>query len=178
MIEKAIELAKSVHIGQKRKFDGAEYFSHPDMVANIVKKYKKSKHIVELVCAAYLHDVIEDGNITYEYLNKEFGDMISSLVLEVTNDVKLLSEYGKKEYITKKSLTLTNYALVIKLSDRLHNLSDIDIAPKEFVKKYTDETSYLIKVLREFRKLTKTQMQIILEIENIIYKVKKDATIV
>ena len=165
MIEKAKILAKEIHKDQKRKFDGSPYFVHPESVANLVAKFKESKHINELVSAAYLHDSMEDCGITFDYLQIEFGYMVASIVLEVSNDFETLKKYGKKHYMSNKVLTLSNYGLVIKLSDRLDNVSDLSIASPEFRKKYVDETEYLIQVLEDFRNLTSTQLKIIEEIK-------------
>lgn len=165
MIEKAKILAKEIHKNQKRKFDGSPYFVHPESVANNVIEFKKSKHINELVSAAYLHDSIEDCGISFDYLQKEFGYMVASIVAEVSNDFQIMRQYGKKYYMSNKVLTLSNYGLVIKLSDRLDNVSDLTIASPEFRKKYVDETEYLIQILQDFRNLTQTQLKLIAEIK-------------
>ena len=140
MIEKAKHIAQEAHKDQIRKFDGSPYFVHPESVAMIVREYKKSKHINELVCAAYLHDSIEDCGLSFDYLQSEFGYMVASIVAEVTNDYKIMKKYGKKYYMSNKVLTLSSYGLVIKLSDRLDNVSDFDIAPPEFKKRYSEES--------------------------------------
>ena len=165
MIEKAKNIAKEIHKDQKRKFDGSPYFVHPESVANIVTEFKKSKHINELVSAAYLHDSIEDCGISFDYLQREFGYMVASIVAEVSNDFEIMKRYGKKYYMSNKVLTLSNYGLVIKLSDRLDNVSDLSIASPEFRKKYVNETEYLIQILEDFRNLTQTQLKLIVEIK-------------
>lgn len=165
MIEKAKILAKEIHKNQKRKFDGSPYFVHPEAVANNVIEFKKSKHINELVSAAYLHDSIEDCGISFDYLQREFGYMVASIVAEVSNEYEIMKRYGKKYYMSNKVLTLSNYGLVIKLSDRLDNVSDLNIASPEFRKKYTDETEYLIQILEDFRNLTQTQLKLIEKIK-------------
>jgi len=161
MIEKAKILSKEVHKNQVRKFDGSPYFVHPDAVANIVKEFKKSKHINELISAAYLHDSMEDCGISFDYLQTQFGYMVASIVAEVSNNIEMLKKYGKKYYMSNKVLTLSNYGLVIKLSDRLDNISDLNIVSQEFKDRYIDETEYLIQVLQDFRNLTHTQLKLI-----------------
>jgi len=166
MIEKAKILSKELHENQKRKFDGSPYFVHPESVAQIVLENKKSKHINELVSAAYLHDAIEDAGISFETLVKEFGYMVASIVLEVTNEHSLIKTYGKKYYMSNKVLTLTNYGLVIKLSDRLDNVSDLHLADYDFRKRYIDETNYILQVLEDFRDLTETQIKLVNKIKD------------
>lgn len=91
--------------------------------------------------------------------------MVASIVSEVSNDFEIMRKYGKKYYMSNKVLTLSNYGLVIKLSDRLDNVSDLNIASPEFRKKYTDETAYLIQILQDFRNLTQTQLKLIVQIK-------------
>ena len=165
MIEKAKYIAKEAHEGQTRKFDGSPYFVHPEHVATIVREYKKSKHINELVSAAYLHDSIEDCGLSFDYLQSEFGYMVASIVAEVTNDSKKMRKYGKKYYMSNKVLTLSSYGLIIKLCDRLDNVSDLSIATPEFRERYSNETAYLIQILEDFRNLTDTQKRLIEEIK-------------
>ena len=142
---------------------------HPESVAQIILNTKKSKHINELVSSAYLHDAIEDAGISFEQLVNEFGYMVASIVLEVTNEHSLIKTYGKKVYMSNKVLTLTNYGLVIKLSDRLDNVSDLDLADENFRNKYIDETKYLVQVLEDFRDLTPTQKVLIEKIKDMIF---------
>ena len=165
MVEKAKILAFKVHKDQKRKFGGFPYFVHPESVASIVIEFKKSKHINELVSAAYLHDSIEDCGITFDYLQKEFGYMVASIVAEVSNDMHKMKVYGKKYYMSNKVLTLSDYGLVIKLCDRLDNVSDLHIASESFVTKYVEDTEYMVQVLQDFRNLTYTQLKLIAAIK-------------
>ena len=90
MVIKAKILSEKAHENQLRKFNGSPYAVHPDSVAKIVLNNKDSKHINELVSSAYLHDVIEDTGITFEQLLEEFGYMVASIVLEVTNEFSLI----------------------------------------------------------------------------------------
>ena len=165
MIDKAKKISKEAHKNQTRKFEGEPYFVHPERVAQIIFDNKDSKHINELVSSGYLHDVIEDAGIPFEFLKKEFGYMVASIVLEVTNEQTLMIKYGKKNYMSNKVLTLTNYGLIVKLSDRLDNVSDLHLANQKFRKKYIDETEHLLQILEDFRDLTETQKKLIKKIK-------------
>jgi len=168
MVVRASNFAKKHHINQKRRINGVNYAYHPAETAYIVDAFKRSKHLDILLTAALLHDVIEDCNISIEEIEKEFGSFVASIVQELTNDNEAIKKFGKKQYMIYKVLTITNYALVIKLADRLHNIIDIDGAEKSWREKYIDETQLLISVLRKFRKLTNSQENIVKEIEKFI----------
>lgn len=155
---KAIKYAKEKHHGQFRKVSGAEYITHPIAVSYIVAAFKKSKHLDALLCAAILHDVLEDTNATFIELVIEFSPMIASIVLELTNDKKQILMYGKLEYQKKKLVGMSSYALVIKLADRLNNVSD---SPSD---KMIDETIILMDYMRKNRKLSNTHKILIKDI--------------
>lgn len=76
LILKAYNFAKENHAQQKR-LSGEEYIIHPLNVASILSEINLDD---ETICAAILHDVIEDTPITKEDLAKEFGDEIASMV--------------------------------------------------------------------------------------------------
>ncbi len=76
LILKAYQFAKDYHKGQKR-LSGEEYIIHPLNVANILSGLNLDD---ETICAAILHDVVEDTEITKEDLVKEFGEEIASMV--------------------------------------------------------------------------------------------------
>src|SRR5688500_18915060 len=79
-ILKAYQFAKTCHEGQTRK-SGEPYIYHPMHVALILCELRMD---VVSICAALLHDVVEDCKITKEDLAKEFGDKVTSLVDGVT----------------------------------------------------------------------------------------------
>ena len=166
IVVRASKFAIEHHKKQTRKVTGVQYAFHPATVASIVHAFKKSKHLDVLLAAALLHDVVEDCNIPIETIEQEFGSFVASIVKELTNDMTVLRKVGKKQYMAYKMLTLTNYALVIKLADRLHNI--IDGAEKSWKEKYLEETRHIIYVLRQFRQLTGTQEEIVKEIEKFI----------
>ena len=124
---KALEFAREKHKGQIRKNNTpVEYITHPINVANLVKKYaNNAKNIDDLVSSAYLHDTLEDTNTTYEELICNFGNIISNLVKELTNNDVLKKEMGKTKYLSMKMANMSEDALIIKLCDRLDNVSSL-----------------------------------------------------
>jgi (p)ppGpp synthase/HD superfamily hydrolase len=136
-----------------------EYVTHTIAVSYLVGKYKTSKKLEHLIVAAILHDTLEDTVTTFGELVDNFGPLVASLVLELSNDSEQIGKLGKLEYQKRKCLGISSYGLVIKLCDRLHNISD---NPTD---KMVLDTVELLKFLKRHRKLSKTQQKIIKEIE-------------
>lgn len=172
-VKKAFDFAENAHKGVFRKIDKegekVEYFTHPKQVAELVYKLKNSKEIESLVMASLLHDVVEDTEYTLDEIKQRFGELVFSLVKELTNDPIEMGGVSKEKYLINKMLNMTSWGLVIKLCDRLHNISDLKFSTNineiEFAKYYTKQTRVIIDNLKEKRELTKTQNQIIELIE-------------
>lgn len=123
LILKAYNYARSNHKDQKR-LSGEEYIIHPLEVANILANLKMDD---ATICAALLHDVVEDTDITKEDIVREFGEEIAEMVEGVT-------KLGKIKYVTIEEQQVENYrkmflamgkdirVILIKLADRLHNM--------------------------------------------------------
>lgn len=157
----AIEYASRMHGGQMRK-SGEPYINHPLRVVQNVLRYKKSKHIEELMISACLHDTIEDTSATYYDIVERFGMQVASLVLELSNDEDMKKEMGKERYLSIKMKNMSSWALVIKLCDRLDNISDFENHKDiEFKSRYIDETIGIVDFLLKNGKLTKTHLSII-----------------
>jgi len=156
-ILKAIQFASTKHKGQVRRVSELPYITHPIVVMELVQKYKgSSKHIEELKCSALLHDTLEDTDTSYFELEREFGSMVASLVLELSSDKEKIKEIGKHPYIKEKMLGMSQYALTLKLLDRFSNILD------EPGKNYTKKTVELMEYLMNNRKdITKRQQMII-----------------
>ena len=84
-IIKAYNFAKEAHKEQKRKFRDVDYFIHPKSVARLVECYMRDE---DSICAALLHDVVEDTSKTISDIELEFGESIAIIVMELTNDNK------------------------------------------------------------------------------------------
>ena len=124
LIRKAYEFSLKAHEGQMR-LSGEPYITHPLEVAYIITTLELDD---ESICAALLHDVVEDTSVTREEIKKEFGDNILELVDGVTKLGKIAS------YVDKEEEQVENYrkffmamakdirVLMIKLADRLHNM--------------------------------------------------------
>ena len=98
LILKAIEFASRKHKGQVRKVSGGKYITHPLLVSYLVAQYKTSKNLETLICAALLHDTVEDTKTTYTEILKGFGIEVAQLVFELTSDPAELKRVGKVEH--------------------------------------------------------------------------------
>lgn len=152
---KAIEFATKKHNGQFRKVSNEPYITHPLKVSYLLPSFKKSKNMDDLLCAALLHDTLEDTETSFDEISFSFGPLVASLVYELTSDTVQIEKLGKKEYLTKKMLNMSSYGLTIKLVDRLANIMD---NPTEKTKIDTKE---ILNILLEQRNLNKTQFKIV-----------------
>ena len=132
LIIKAYEYAKKAHKGQKRK-SGEEYIIHPVHVALILTELEVDD---QTICAALMHDVLEDTDISYEEMEEEFGKEITELVNGVTKlkniNFKSKTE-GQSENIRKMILATSKdiRVIIIKLADRLHNMRTLEYMTRE-----------------------------------------------
>ena len=172
---KALEFARKKHKGQMRKNNTpVEYITHPINVANLVKKYANNKeNIDDLVSSAYLHDTLEDTNTTYEELICNFGNIISNLVKELTNNDVLKKEMGKTKYLSMKMANMSENALIIKLCDRLDNVSSLYDTNKAFIDKYLRETISILNYIIDNRSLNAIHLNIISDINKEVNNVIK-----
>lgn len=168
-IRRALEFMINAHSGQFRKFSGEEYAWHPVGVAKIVRNLKSSKNKDKICIAALLHDTVEDTDVTLCDIQNHFGEMVSSIVYELTSDGVKIKEMGKANYLLNKMLRMTSYALVIKLADRLHNCSDLPTASEKFRNKYVKETRFILDGLKG-RYLSDTHKELISLIDGRISK--------
>ena len=146
----AWDFAKEAHKGQIRKFINKPYFgAHVVKVNGIVKQYTTDE---DLLCAALLHDVIEDcfedPEVGYHVIEEEFGKRVADIVMELTSSKEDIDENynSKADYLIVKMIHMSDDALVIKLADRLQNISDAFTASERFRNKYFKET---VKIMDE-----------------------------
>ncbi|MGN1112397.1 MAG: HD domain-containing protein, partial [Acutalibacteraceae bacterium] len=127
LIDKAYQLALKAH-GDQRRVSGVPYILHPTSVACILVDLGMD---TESICAALLHDVVEDTEVTYDDVKKEFGKEIADLVDGVTKLAKIpfsSREDQQAENVRKMLIAMSNdiRVIIIKLADRLHNMRTIE----------------------------------------------------
>ena len=126
-LSKAYNFALKAHQNQKRD-EGVPYIIHPVAVAKILTELKLDS---ATITTGLLHDTIEDTNVTYETVKKEFGEEVANLVEGVTKISELedkASEDSKAENFRKLILATSKdiRVLLVKLADRLHNMRTIN----------------------------------------------------
>lgn len=150
LVKKAFELANEAHMGVRRR-SGIPYIMHPIAVAKIVASeiglgYKS-------LCAALLHDVVEDADVTVENIRSLFGDKIAYLVDGLTKIEGVIEKdnetTSQAENFKKMLLTLSDdvRVIIIKIADRLHNMRTLDAMPPNKQMKIANETLYLFAPL-------------------------------
>ncbi len=118
MVEKAATFAARSHEGAYRKGTKIPYIVHPLETAVIVSVMASDE---ELICAALLHDVVEDAGVTEEELREQFGQRVAELVMEETED-------KTKSWKERKSSTISHLehasmdCKILVLADKLSNL--------------------------------------------------------
>ena len=124
----ALAFAADKHRDQRRKDAGASpYINHPIALANIlVNEGGVTDYVV--LCAAILHDTIEDTETTYEELLVAFGQEIADVVQEVTDD-KSLDKAERKLLQIEHAAHASPRAKLVKLADKTCNLRDITTTP-------------------------------------------------
>jgi guanosine-3',5'-bis(diphosphate) 3'-pyrophosphohydrolase len=130
LIERAYETAAYWHRDQKR-LSGDPYITHPLAVATILAELGMN---TETICAALLHDTVEDTPYSLTELRGEFGEDITALVDGVTKlDKVKYGESAEAETVRKMVVAMSRdiRVLVIKLADRLHNMRTLRYLKRE-----------------------------------------------
>lgn len=140
-IEKSFRFANAAHDGIKRK-SGEPYIIHPIAVARIVA--------IDLglgatsICAAILHDVVEDTEYSINDIENMFGEKVGRIVDGLT---KLSGDFDSRQALTLKKMLMTLSddirIILIKIADRLHNMQTLDSMPAHKKIKIAGETLYL-----------------------------------
>ena len=140
-IQKAYTLAFYAHEGQLRR-DGSKYITHPVAVSNILLDLKMDP---DSICAALMHDVLEDCDVNKNNLKKLFGDSVAEIVDGV-------SKLGKLDITSKNDRDANNLqkmmlamskdvrVVLVKICDRLHNMRTIEHLPRSKQLKKSKET--------------------------------------
>ena len=140
-ITQAYKVAEKAHEGQLRT-SGDPYITHPLAVASILLDYCMD---TDTICAALLHDTVEDTDVTLDELRKKFGEDVALMVDGVTKIglVPLVSkEEQQAENIRKILMAMSKdiRVIIIKLADRLHNIRTLAARPPDKQRKTSLET--------------------------------------
>ncbi len=124
----ALEFAAAKHRDQRRKdVEASPCINHPIALARVLS-VEGEVDDVDILCAALLHDTIEDTDTTASELRDRFGERIAAIVLEFTDD-KTLPKAERKELQVLHASTLSREASMVKLADKICNLRDVAKSP-------------------------------------------------
>ena len=128
LLLKALAFAAHKHRDQRRKDAAASpYINHPIALADVLIN-EGGVTDTEVLCAALLHDTVEDTATTHEELANAFGSRIARIVAEVTDD-KLLPKAERKRLQVEHAASISHGAKLVKLADKICNLRDVVARP-------------------------------------------------
>jgi guanosine-3',5'-bis(diphosphate) 3'-pyrophosphohydrolase len=145
-VRRAYELAEEAHRGQTRN-SGAPYITHPVAVTQILADLGMD---VPTLCAALLHDTVEDTEVELELIRREFGDLVALVVDGVTKLDKVhYGENAQAETVRKMVIAMSRdpRVLVVKLADRLHNMRTLGFQPQHKQERTARETLEILAPL-------------------------------
>lgn len=151
LIEKAYQFASLVHEGQKR-LSGDDFMTHPLAVAQALTDWRLDSHSI---ASGLLHDVVEDGGVKLESVEKKFGKEITLLVDGVSKigEIKLRGSKEEEfvENLRKMIVVMAKdlRVVLIKLADRYHNMQTLSPLPPEKQKRIARETLEVYAALAE-----------------------------
>mmetsp|Transcript_133823 Transcript_133823/g.199021 ORF Transcript_133823/g.199021 Transcript_133823/m.199021 type:complete len:208 (-) Transcript_133823:42-665(-) len=130
VVLRAANFAALKHVNQRRKVGDVPYINHPIGVANYLTEIGKVDDIIAIQ-AALLHDTVEDTDTSFEELLEVFGEQVTNVVREVTDD-KDLNKVERKKAQIEHAKHCSTAAKLVKLVDKLYNLNDILKDPPSF----------------------------------------------
>lgn len=193
MVDFAYDLTKSAHRHQRRDGGNIRYFEHPRAVALILMD-EVEVYDSEMICAALLHDVAEDTSVfgsnrgtNYSHwrevagwrISNSFNARVARIVLDVSKPFadgsELKSDEEAKRVYFENLRGAEPDSLVIKMSDRLHNLRTMDaVTPEKRVRKIMETEDYYLDIFKRGRDFGDGQVyvQLIRKIEREIERNK------
>ncbi|AFY32716.1 bifunctional (p)ppGpp synthetase/guanosine-3',5'-bis(diphosphate) 3'-pyrophosphohydrolase [Calothrix sp. PCC 7507] len=141
LIGEAFKFAYRLHQGQYRK-SGEPYICHPVAVAGLLRDLGGS---AAMIAAGFLHDVVEDTDVTIEQIGELFGPEVRQLVEGVTKLSKInfkSKTESQAENFRRMFLSMAQdiRVIVVKLADRLHNMRTLQVMPDDKRRRIAQET--------------------------------------
>lgn len=162
LLRLAVKTVADRHMSQARKDGRVPFLMHPVEIAKILSneieifdpdlrrhfsrslKLKEEEVVLSILMATILHDAVEDGDVSQEKLETNFGRLISSIVKLVTKLPDQRDKKGEAVYLNnllkKGSKVVRQIAQIIKIADRIHNLRTLNHNSSEFQRKVVFST--------------------------------------
>ena len=146
LVRRARELSEEAHAGQTRKGDALPYATHTAGVAQfLVEVGVTDPHVL---AAAYLHDTVEDTDVTPDELRRDFGERVATLVRQMTLSPEEERSFEHKHAsLARHARSMDDDTKLIKLADRLSNLNDLYGRPPAKRRRYARATLTLLEAL-------------------------------
>lgn len=148
--ENAITVASIAHLGQVRKYTGEPYITHCIEVARRVESVLRDDE--DAICAAILHDTVEDGPITTNYpsvIRSNFGDTVAKYVWYLTKTPEYVgTREERKKLDCMRLATAPDEVLLIKIFDVMHNTPSIRAHDPSLWSKFKVESKTLAYAAR------------------------------
>ena len=147
IILRAAAVARDAHKGQERKYSGRPYITHPGRVAARASILPGATEA--LVAAAWLHDTVEDTDITLDDIKASFGEEIASIVDGLTNRFDKASypdmnRKARKSAEHERLAKAPHEVKLLKVLDRIDNLREMSVEDEGFTKLYIRESRDLL----------------------------------
>lgn len=120
---RVLAFAAEKHAHQQRRDSGTPYINHPIQLVYVLCEEAQIKDI-DVLCAALLHDTLEDTQTTYNELVENFGQSIADVVMELTDD-KALPKQVRKDLQIQRAPHKSLKAKLVGLADKICNLRDL-----------------------------------------------------
>jgi (p)ppGpp synthase/HD superfamily hydrolase len=151
LVTHAMAFAVAAHaaVGQRRKYTGEAYIEHPTRVVVILTE--AGINDPETLAAAWLHDVVEDTDVSIFEIQTLFGSDVAQLVSEVTNvSTRADGNRARRMELERQHLAdASPRGQTIKVADLIDNTSDITKHDPEFARVYLREKQAILEVLTE-----------------------------
>lgn len=157
IVQAAKELAHIAHQDQFRKYTGMPYIDHPREVVALIRKYVE--HVTdEMLAAAWLHDVVEDQDVSYHDIESATNQTVASYVWHLTDTPKFVGNRARRKHMDRVRLgNAPAEVQTIKYADLLSNSRDIFKHDKDFAQVFLREKAAMLMSLNSGDKVLKQQ---------------------
>lgn len=147
LIENMFSFAEQAHRGQTRS-GGHAYICHP---VAVMLRVRDITNDAVVLAAALGHDLLEDCEVTEQELRSRFGDEVTDLIVELTNDYPDQMEFEAKLVATREhAAKMSDNAKLIKMADRLHNLQTMASFSPGRRSRFLKNTQVLMEALKPY----------------------------